>query len=76
MQSGVLSCEHYDRRIVATRRPSETADSPERAAVDERDEAIFDPESNTTPLDRAVHELVVSIPRVHHDGDGCLDHEP
>lgn len=40
------------------------------AAVDERGAAIFHSEANTTPLDRAIYELVVKIRRVHYDGDG------
>jgi len=44
------------------------------AAVDERPETIFHRELNTTPLDRAIHDLVVEVRRVHYDGDGCLEH--
>ncbi len=44
------------------------------AAVGERGSAIFDPDAQNTALDRAIHDLVVTVRRVHYDGDGCLDH--
>jgi hypothetical protein len=43
------------------------------AAVDERGSAIFEADDQHTPLDRAIHELAVSVRRVDYDEDGCLD---
>ena len=43
------------------------------AAVDERGAAIFDSDLQNTPLERAIHDLICAVRRVHYDGDGCLE---